>query len=52
VDLEHRRVVDLVTNRAADRRANWFKQHPEVEIINHDRDGAYASGATTAAVRR
>jgi transposase len=42
VDLERRRVVDLLANRAADRMAGWFKEHPEVEIINRDRAGATA----------
>jgi hypothetical protein len=45
VDLERRRVVDLLADRAADRMANWLKQHPEVEIINRDRDGLYADAA-------
>jgi transposase len=49
VDLERRRVVDLLADRAADRMANWFKQHPEVEIINRDRDGLYADAARLGA---
>jgi transposase len=38
VDLERRRVVDLLADRRADRTADWLRQHPEVEIINRDRD--------------
>ena len=49
VDLERRRVVDLLADRAADRMADWFKQHPEVEIINRDRDGLYADAARQGA---
>ena len=49
VDLERRRVVDLLADRTADSMANWFKQHPEVEIINRDRDGLYADAARQGA---
>ncbi len=49
VDLESRRVVDLLADRAADRMADWFKQHPEIEIINGDRDGVYADAARQGA---
>jgi hypothetical protein len=49
VDLERRRVVDLLADRAADRMADWFKQHPEVAIINRDRDGLYADAARQGA---
>jgi transposase len=49
VDLERRRVVDLLADRVADRMADWFKQHPEVAIINRDRDGLYADAARQGA---
>ena len=49
VDLERRRVVDLLADRAADRMADWFRQHPEVEIISRDRDGLYADAARQGA---
>ena len=49
VDLERRRVVDLLADRAADRMADWFRHHPEVEIINRDRDGLYADAARRGA---
>jgi hypothetical protein len=45
VDLERRRVVDLLADRTGDKMADWLKQHPEVEIINRDRDGLYADAA-------
>jgi transposase len=41
--------VDLLADRAADRMADWFRQHPEVEIINPDRDGLYADAARQGA---
>jgi Transposase len=49
VDLERRRVVDLLADRVAGRMADWFRQHPEVEIINRDRDGLYADAARQGA---
>jgi transposase len=49
VDLERRRVVDLLADRVAVRMADWFRQHPEVEIINRDRDGLYADAARQGA---
>ena len=49
VDLERHRVVDLLADRVAARMADWFKQHPEVEIINRDRDGLYADAARQGA---
>jgi hypothetical protein len=49
VDLERRRVVDLLADRVAARMADWFKQHPQVEIINRDRDGLYADAARQGA---
>lgn len=49
VDLERRHVVDLLADRTAERMADWFGQHPEVEIINRDRDGLYADAARQGA---
>jgi hypothetical protein len=49
VDLERRRVVDLLADRSAGRMADRFKQHPEVVIINRDRDGLYADAARQGA---
>ena len=49
VDLERRRVVDLLADRVADRMADWFRHHPEIEIINRDRDGLYADAARQGA---
>jgi transposase len=41
--------MDLLTDRAAARMADWFKQHPEVGNINRDRDGFYADAARQGA---
>jgi len=49
VDLERRRVVDLLPDRSAASTAKWIKGHPEVEIISRDRAGLYAEGARAGA---
>jgi len=49
VDLERRAVVDVLDDRSATRTAEWFRQHPEVEIVSRDRCGLYAQGARDGA---
>src|SRR3954468_8780674 len=43
VDLERRRVIDLLPDRSADTLAAWLKAHPGVSAVV--RAGAYAEGA-------
>jgi len=45
VDLERREVIDLLPDRSAGATADWFKQHPDIEIISRDRCGLFAQGA-------
>ena len=49
IDLERRRVIDVLEDRSADTVERWFKRHPEVETISRDRCGLYARGATLGA---
>jgi len=51
VDLERRRVVDVLPDRSAEGTARWLARHPEVEVISRDRCGLYAQGALRGAPR-
>ena len=39
IDLERRRVFDVLDERSGDYVERWFKHHPEVETISRDRCG-------------
>ena len=49
VDLEHRVVVDVLADRSAATAADWFKDHPDVEVVSRDRAGLYAEAAREGA---
>ncbi len=49
VNLESRRVVDLLADREADTSATWMRQHPDLQAVSRDRGGAYTSAATQGA---
>src|SRR5260221_1915000 len=49
VNLESRRVVDLLADREADTSAAWMRQHPDLKAVSRDRGGAYASAAAQGA---
>jgi transposase len=49
MDLEQRRVIDLLPDRSQDTLVQWLQCHPEVRIISRDRGGDYAAAARTGA---
>ena len=49
VDLERRQVVELLADRLAGAAADWFKKHPEIEVVSRDRAGLYADAASQGA---
>lgn len=49
VDLERRRVIDLLPDRSPVSFADWLINHPGVGIISRDRGGEYREGARRGA---
>jgi transposase len=49
VDLEARRVVDLLPDRTAPTLAAWLREHDTVEVVARDRSTEYASGISLGA---
>ncbi len=49
VDLERRKIIDLLQDRSSATFAQWLRQHPEVEIISRDRGTEFAAAARSAA---
>jgi transposase len=49
VNLESRRVVDLLPDRKAETSAAWMRQHPDLMAVSRDRGGDYASAAAAGA---
>jgi transposase len=49
MDMESRRVVDLLPVRTADSFADWLRGHPEVRVITRDRSTLYADGGRQGA---
>jgi transposase len=44
VDLERRKVLDVLKTRSVETTAHWLRQRPEVELVSRDRCGLYAQG--------
>ena len=51
IDLERRRVVDLLPDRSAETLAAWLREHPGTEVVSRDRSGTFADAARRAAPR-
>ncbi len=49
VDLEARRVVDVLPERSSTTFAEWLEEHPGVTIISRDRGEQYATGGALGA---
>jgi transposase len=49
VDLEQRRIIELLPDRKAESLARWLDEHPGVQIITRDRAQVYAEGARQGA---
>jgi transposase len=49
LDLEQRRVIDLLPDRAQDTLVRWLHAHPEIRLISRDRGGDYAAAAAEGA---
>ena len=49
VDLERRRIVDLLGDRKAETLAPWLSQHPGLEVISRDRAPVYGEAARKGA---
>jgi len=49
VDLESRKVVDLLPDREAGTLARWLGTHPEVHTVSRDRASAYSLGVRNGA---
>ncbi len=51
VDLERRRVLDLLPDRSAEGLTTWLRAHPGVEVVSRDRFPAYADAISAGAPR-
>ena len=49
VDLERRAVVDVLADCSAATMTNWFRDHPNVDVVSRDRAGLYAEAAREGA---
>lgn len=48
VDMEKRKIIDLLPDREADTVERWLKQYPEIQVVSRDRYINYASGVSKA----
>jgi len=49
VDLEHRRIADLLPERSVESSTAWFKKHAEVKMVSRDRGKIFREAASHGA---
>lgn len=49
VDLERRKVMEILEDRSVASVARWLKRHPSIEVVSRDRCGLYAQAAREGA---
>ena len=49
VDLERRKIIEILADRESTTVEKWLREHPEVEVVSHDRGKDYARAVTRAA---
>src|SRR6266704_2455363 len=49
VDLQHRRIAALLSERSVETSTAWFKQHPEVDMVSRDRGKLFRQAISAGA---
>src|SRR5229473_7035966 len=49
VDLEKRRVVQLLADRSVETSQAWLRKHPEIDLVSRDRGKIFREAATLGA---
>src|SRR5437660_7854357 len=49
VDLEKRRVVQLLADRSVETSKTWLRKHPEIDLVSRDRGKLFREAATLGA---
>ena len=48
VDLEHRKIIDILPDRESSTVEKWLRDHPHVEVVSRDRGKEFTKAATQA----
>src|SRR5260370_15927984 len=51
VDLERRKIIEILADRESTAVEKWVREHPEVEVVSRDRGKDYARAVTRAATQ-
>jgi transposase len=49
VDMQSRKIIDLLPDRKAETASAWMSAHPEIELVSRDRAGDYARASKASA---